>query len=76
MKATAYQVSIMAHMLGDRNPKKWYRNMFIADERHDDFKDLKELERNGLIKRTRTPSFIDFETINFAVTEAGKDFFR
>jgi hypothetical protein len=74
--ATAYQISLMAHSLGGRDPKKWHRNYFVADDKHSDYDDLCALEEEGMMKRIASPSFMGESTITFVVTENGKDFFR
>jgi hypothetical protein len=69
-----YQRSLMENSLGGKNPKKWYRNYFIASPGHTDLPALRALEKHGMMKQVLSISFCDSENMLFRVTEAGKRF--
>ena len=75
-RVTKKQIDLMAHTLGGRKPKKWYRNHFCAGTGHQDMADLEELEKLGLMKRRPTPTFCREDDIFFFVTDEGKKFFH
>jgi hypothetical protein len=64
----------MEHSLGGKNPKKWHRNYFMASSGHTDLPDLRALEKHGKMKQVPSPSFCDYDSMLFLVTEAGKRF--
>lgn len=66
------QIELMCHTLGGKNPKKWYRNHFVADEKHFDYDNLCSLEKEGLMSRSETPVFCNQDDIVFQVTEEGQ----
>jgi len=74
MTITNYQKSLMEHSLGGKDPGKWFRNYFVADDRHTDLPDIRELEKQGMMKQVKAPSFLSARTMVFVVTEAGKKF--
>lgn len=72
---TDRELEIMRHTLGLRAEKPEapsYRNFFHADPEHSDLPVLLALEKRGLMRRTRTPGFVDPEDMIFAVTDAGR----
>jgi hypothetical protein len=71
---TDYQRSLMEHTLGGPDPAKWYRNHFVADDGHQDLPDIRKLEKQGMMKAVKAPSFCSSGTLVFIVTEKGKDF--
>jgi hypothetical protein len=75
-KINVKQANLIAHALGGKNPKKWYRNYFVTGEGSDDFDDLCQLEQAGFMERAQTPSFCAPQDIVFIVTEKGKGLFR
>ena len=73
MPLTKNQIHLLEHSLGGKDPKKWYRNYFMASPGHSDLPDLEKLESEGFMKRHNRPiAFCDDESILFRVTEAGK----
>jgi hypothetical protein len=73
---TDYQRSLMEHTLGGPDPEKWFRNHFVASDGHTDLPDMRKLEKQGMMKEVRAPSFCSRGTLVFIVTEKGKDFLR
>jgi hypothetical protein len=71
---TKYQRSLLEHSLGGKDPKKWYRNHFVASPGHTDLTDLRELEKAGLMKQIEAPAFCDADSMLFVVTDDGKKF--
>jgi hypothetical protein len=69
---TTYQMSLITHSLGSIDPSRWFRNHFVASKTHADYVDMCNLENNGLVCRSPTPSFCDQEVIVFSVTDEGK----
>lgn len=76
MKASSSQILLMTHTLGGKRPKKWYRNHFYASTGHNDYDDLCDLEKQGLMSRSRPPAFCNQDDIVFHVTEKGKEELR
>jgi hypothetical protein len=66
----------MEHTLGGPDPEKWFRNHFVASDGHTDLPDMRKLEKQGMMKEVRAPSFCSRGTLVFIVTEKGKDFLR
>ncbi len=74
MEATAEQIHVLQHTLGlciDRRVP--YRNHFVAALGHHDMPALEVLEAQGLMRRVRSPAFLDEGDIVFAATEAGRE---
>jgi hypothetical protein len=71
-----YQISLMEHSLGSKDPKKWHRNHFMASLGHTDLPDLRILVELGMMVEIPAPSFCDSESILFRVTDAGKQFLQ
>jgi hypothetical protein len=76
MTITNYQRSLMEHTLGGPDPKKWFRNHFVANDGHTDLPDIRELEKQGMMREVKAPSFCSSGTLVFIVTETGKDFLK
>ena len=70
------QKKLMRHTLGGADPEKWFRNHFVAGDGHVDLPDLRELQRLGMMKQTKAPSFCDSDTFVFVVTDKGKEFLK
>ncbi|WP_321967074.1 hypothetical protein [Burkholderia cepacia] len=72
--ASQVQIGLLHHALGVNAQQHCpYRNRFVAGPGHHDLADLETLERDGLMERARTPSFLAASDIVFMVTDAGRD---
>ena len=71
---TIQQAEILWHTLG-LNPsrRESSRNHYVAGPGHYAMPDLEALESSGLMRRTRTPAFLDQDDVVFAVTDKGKE---
>jgi hypothetical protein len=63
---------IMMHTLGITEGDREYRNYFVAAEGHHDWATLIEAERQELMARVESPSFLSSDSVTFIVTDAGK----
>jgi len=63
---------LLEHTLGGPDPKKWFRNHFVASDGHTDLPALRELEDLGLMKEVPAPTFCP-DSIVFVVTDEGKE---
>ena len=74
MEATAEQIHVLQHTLGLSIERRVpYRNHFVAALGHHDMPALEVLEAQGLMRRVRSPAFLDKGDIVFAATEAGRE---
>lgn len=73
-RITNEQKAILRHAHGGNYPTCWYGNYYIASEKHHNYQDLCELEKNGYMKRTSMPKELgSINDIVFFVTEKGKE---
>lgn len=70
---TESQLGIMLHSLGGANPKRWFRNHFVASPGHSDLPDIEKLVQAGLMAMVPSPEFCDSKALTFVVTQSGRE---
>lgn len=71
---TIQQAEILWHTLGlDPSRRESNRNHYVAGPGHYAMPDLEALESSGLMRRARTPAFLDQDDVVFTVTDEGKE---
>tara|TARA_R110002095_G_scaffold133065_1_gene115527 strand:+ start:847 stop:1149 length:303 start_codon:yes stop_codon:yes gene_type:complete len=70
------QLHILEHALGLDQANEPYRNYYVAIEGNDNWGDLVELEKRGLMDRQRIAVAAGVATGMFHVTDAGRDLLR
>ncbi len=74
MEVTSAEINVLQHTLGLRIERRVpYRNHFVAALGHHDMPALEVLEAQGLMRRVRSPAFLDKGDIVFEATEAGRE---
>tara|TARA_R110002096_G_scaffold157992_3_gene323310 strand:- start:162 stop:458 length:297 start_codon:yes stop_codon:yes gene_type:complete len=76
VRTSPEQLHILEHALGLDQANEPYRNYYVAIEGNDNWGDLVELEKRGLMDRQRIAVAAGVATGMFHVTDAGRDLLR